>query len=60
MQEVSHSSDLSIVLAGEAGQGIQLIEARQVPPNDGGLAVGQAWVALQHLVGRQGSAGGCA
>jgi len=41
-------------------QGIQLIEARQVPPNDGGLAVGQAWVALQHLVGRQGSAGGCA
>jgi len=41
-------------------QGIQLIEARQVPPNDGGLAVGQAWVALQHLVGRQGSAGECA
>jgi hydrogenase maturation protein HypF len=32
-------------------QGVQLIEARQVPPNDGGLAVGQAWIALQHLVG---------
>jgi len=33
--------------------GLQLIEARQVPPNDGGLAVGQAWIALQHLVGQQ-------
>ena len=31
-------------------KGVQLIEARQVPPNDGGLAVGQAWIALQHLV----------
>jgi hydrogenase maturation protein HypF len=31
-------------------KGMQLIEARQVPPNDGGLSVGQAWVALQHLV----------
>lgn len=31
-------------------QGVELIEARQVPPNDGGLAVGQAWIALQHLV----------
>ena len=30
-------------------KGMQLIEARQVPPNDGGLSVGQAWVALQHL-----------
>mgnify|MGYP002376035155 FL=1 len=29
--------------------GMRLIEARQVPPNDGGLSVGQAWVALQHL-----------
>ena len=33
-------------------QGVQIIEARQVPPNDGGLSVGQAWVALQHLLGR--------
>jgi hydrogenase maturation protein HypF len=30
-------------------KGMQLVEARQVPPNDGGLSVGQAWVALQHL-----------
>lgn len=32
-------------------QGIKLVEARQVPPNDGGLSVGQAWIALQHLLG---------
>lgn len=30
--------------------GMRLFEARQVPPNDGGVAVGQAWVALQHLL----------
>jgi hydrogenase maturation protein HypF len=33
-------------------QGVRLIEARHVPPNDGGVAVGQAWVALQHLMAR--------
>ena len=32
-----------------SAQGMRIIEARQLPPNDGGLSVGQAWVALQHL-----------
>jgi hydrogenase maturation protein HypF len=41
---------LNAILARElrralAARGLTLLEARSVPPNDGGLALGQAWVA---------------
>ena len=29
-----------------AARGIRVLEARQAPPNDGGIAMGQAWVAI--------------
>lgn len=37
--------------AGLARRGLALLEARALPPNDGGISLGQAWVAVHTLEG---------
>ncbi len=42
------SAQLSRLLA---ARGLRVLQAQQAPPNDGGVGLGQAWVALQRMDG---------
>ena len=35
-----------------AARGVRMLQAEQAPPNDGGIALGQAWIAQQTVEGR--------
>jgi hydrogenase maturation protein HypF len=37
--------------SGLASAGLRLLEARRIPPNNEGIALGQVWIAQHHLQG---------
>ena len=48
MQNQVFSRELKLQLG---RRGLHLMEARRVPPSDGGLSLGQAWIAQRYLLG---------